>query len=129
MQEAGLVYGLDTAQYLRAEPQHGAGAEAAAALTPSQLGQIATLDRHHHVVEALVATAADEAAHVLAARHHCKCGNQKYTNTPNRGSISLHAWQSKYIRTRYHSSKLLCVCVSKYTSTRKHSRRPYLKAQ
>ena len=100
MQEAGLVDGLDAAQYLRAKTQHGAGTEAAAALTPPQFGQVATLDRHHHVVEALVATAADEAAHVLAARHHCKC-------------VAIKNTQSHVIAARYH-----CMCGNQ--NTQKH---------
>ena len=67
VQEANLMDALYRLQNLGAEPQHGADRERAAGLGAAQLGQILSLDRHHDVVELVVATAADELADVVAS--------------------------------------------------------------
>ena len=59
--------GLDRVQDLVAEPQRGRQGEGAARLRAPQLGQVAALQLHHHVVEAVVPAAADEATHVVSA--------------------------------------------------------------
>ena len=53
--------------HLIAEPERGGEAERAPGLRPPELGEVLALELHHDVVEAVVAAAPDEAAHVLAA--------------------------------------------------------------
>lgn len=94
MQEANRVDALDGLQDLAAQAQGGADAEGPAGHAPPQVGQVSTLARrktprrsvpvppvlallacslafdpdlqlHHHVVKAVVAAAAHEAAHVV----------------------------------------------------------------
>ena len=67
MQESNRMNSLNALEDLRAEPKHAAYREAASRLTSAQFGQVLALDCHHHVVELLVAPAADEATHVVFA--------------------------------------------------------------
>ena len=83
MQKASLVYGLDGVENLMSEPEGGREGEGAARLGAPQLGQVPTLQLHHHVVEAVVPAAADEAAHVVLA-----CGG-----TENMQSVTAETWR------------------------------------
>ena len=65
MEESSIVNCLDGTQHLRAEPQSGADAEAASALTAPQLRQVLALDRHHHVVKALVTPTANKTTNMV----------------------------------------------------------------
>lgn len=65
MKKADLVYGLNSAEDLMAEPQGRGQAEGSSGLGSPQLRQVLALQLHHHVVEALVTAASNEAAHVV----------------------------------------------------------------
>ena len=66
MEEADFVYGFYGSQDLVPETECCGEAEGAPGLRPPELRQVLRLQLHHHVVEALVAAAPDEAAGVLA---------------------------------------------------------------
>ena len=65
MKEANRVDRADRPQHLSAQPHCGAHAEAAFRLAASQLRQVLALQRHHDVVEAIVAATPKEVAHVV----------------------------------------------------------------
>ena len=67
MQEAYGVDGLDALQDLCPKAEGGGEGEAALGLGAAQLGQVAALQRHHHVVEAVVPPAADKPTDVVLA--------------------------------------------------------------
>ena len=68
------MYGLYGVQDLVSQPEGGGEGEGAARLGAPQLGQVPPLQLHHHVVEAVVPAAADEAAHVVLAWGRRKAG-------------------------------------------------------
>ena len=65
MKESHIMYGLNALQYLRGKSESCAESEAALWLTSAQLGQVFTLEGHHHILVMFVTSTANEPAHMV----------------------------------------------------------------
>jgi hypothetical protein len=91
MQEADAVYVVYCLEDLLGEAEGGAEGEAAPGLSTPQLRQVLALQRHHHVVEAIVPPAPDEATHVLLAWEWRNEGMIQQSMIHTSSAHSIHA--------------------------------------
>lgn len=119
------MYVCASNSHLISEPQRGGEAEGAPRLRPPQLGQVLALELHDDVVEAVVAAAPDEAAHVLAALQLLQHGHLHLEHLLR---LLRRLQLQRHLRIR-HSSFIALSIVFRWRATRRRDMESWNRAR